>query len=79
MKCETVTIETEAGPVIINKSDFDEDKHKLAKVEKAEQDELKEGSKPWLKAQLDAAGIEYESSASKGDLEEMYMALSEVE
>ena len=29
MKCETVTIATENGPVVINKSDFDQNKHKL--------------------------------------------------
>lgn len=31
--CETVTIESPNGPVVINKSDFDEKKHKLAKNE----------------------------------------------
>jgi len=31
MKLETVEIETEAGPVVINKSDFDEKTHKLYK------------------------------------------------
>lgn len=30
MKVETVEIQTENGPVRINKSDFDEKKHKLA-------------------------------------------------
>jgi len=33
-KCEVVTIETKNGPCDINKSDFDEKKHKLF-VEKA--------------------------------------------
>jgi hypothetical protein len=32
--CEVVTIETENGPVDINKSDFDKAKHKLYKKEK---------------------------------------------
>ncbi len=31
MKCETVTISTDAGPVVINKCDFDQAKHKLHK------------------------------------------------
>ncbi len=30
--CETVTIDTENGPVIINKSDFNEKDHKLHKA-----------------------------------------------
>jgi len=31
MKLETVLIETDSGAVVINKSDFDEKKHKLFK------------------------------------------------
>lgn len=31
---ETVTIDTEHGPVIINKADFDEKKHTLAGTQK---------------------------------------------
>lgn len=31
MHCETVAIKTEAGIININKSDFDKDKHALAK------------------------------------------------
>jgi len=29
MKLNTVTIKTDAGPVVINESDFDKSKHKL--------------------------------------------------
>jgi hypothetical protein len=39
--CETVTIQTDKGPVVINKSDFDEKKHKLAKAAKHEEPALK--------------------------------------
>ena len=31
---ETVTIQTENGPVVINKEDYDQSKHKLAGEEK---------------------------------------------
>jgi hypothetical protein len=34
MKVETVVIETKSGPVIINKSDFDEKKHIMAGAKK---------------------------------------------
>lgn len=34
-RVETVVIESDNGPVVINKSDFDEKKHALFKKEKA--------------------------------------------
>lgn len=40
-------------------------------------EELKEGTMPWLKKQLDDAGVEYKSNASKGDLEDLYMGIAE--
>lgn len=69
--CETVVIETEAGHVVINKSDYDEKIHKLAAGESGDEG-MKEGSKPWLKAQLDAMGVEYPEGISKGELKELY-------
>lgn len=44
MKCSTVIIETESGPVVINKSDFDTNKHKLA-GDKTEQFKKKKSKK----------------------------------
>tara|TARA_R110000851_G_scaffold182202_1_gene331306 strand:- start:434 stop:568 length:135 start_codon:yes stop_codon:yes gene_type:complete len=38
MKLETVTIETKAGPVVINKSDFDKSKHNLHKEKPAKKE-----------------------------------------
>lgn len=45
--------------------------------EPEQSEDLKEGTMPWLKEQLDKAGIEYKSNASKGDLEELYMTIGE--
>lgn len=39
--CETVVIETENGPVVINKSDFDPKSHKLA----GQKDDVKSSKK----------------------------------
>lgn len=66
--CETVTIETENGPVIINKSDFDESIHTLAT-------ELKEGSKEWLVKQLESAGFGVDPASTKAQLQAMFDGL----
>jgi hypothetical protein len=39
---ETVIIETENGPVLINKSDFDDSKHKLFGQKEAEPEKAEE-------------------------------------
>ena len=41
MKCPIVVIETKSGPVEINKSDFDEKKHKLYREKPAKKDKKK--------------------------------------
>lgn len=70
--CETVTIETENGPVDINKSDYDENIHNLAGESKAE---LKEGSKPWLIEQLKAADVDFDGSLNKAELKALFDGL----
>jgi len=68
-RVETVEIVGEdGGKLIINKSDFDKEKHKEFK-------EVKKGSKDWLKSELDNAGIEYDSASTKADLEEIFAGL----
>ena len=37
-----------------------------------EETDPKEGSKPWLGAQLDAAGVEFDKTASKADLQKLF-------
>lgn len=39
-------------------------------------DELKEGSVPWLKNALDAAKVEYKAKASKADLQKLLNEVS---
>jgi hypothetical protein len=46
MKLETVKIVTENGPVIINKSDFDEEKHELYVEPKAKKVEEPKAEEP---------------------------------
>jgi len=67
MKCSTVVIETENGPVVINESDFDEDQHKLF----VESNEPKEGTVSWLKSELESLEVEIPEGAKKAELQEL--------
>ena len=72
--CETVTIETEAGPVLINESDYDKKVHTLY-VEKPAADVVKA---PTKKADLHAAltelNVAFEESDTNAVLTEKWNA-----
>jgi len=63
MICETIKIKNLDGFIIINESDFDDEKHELF-FEK----ELKEGSVEWLKSELKSLGVEFPECAKKTEL-----------
>jgi hypothetical protein len=69
--CPVVTIETENGPVEINKSDFDPEMHELFGVGKADK-EPKEGTVDWYKSQLDELGVDWSEASLKDDYIALY-------
>jgi hypothetical protein len=69
--CPVVTIETENGPVEINKSDFDSEKHELFGQVKKDK-EPKEGTVDWYKDQLDDLNIDHSEISIKADYIVLY-------
>jgi len=70
MRCETVTIETENGPVVINESDFDGSVHELFKADESNQGS-NHGTKAWLQEQLKEVGIVYNTGDNKAELQSL--------
>lgn len=48
--CKTVLIESEVGPIAINESDYDKEKHKLVKPKKETKKQTKKEEKPEVKS-----------------------------
>ena len=72
--CETVTIETEAGPVVINKSDFKKGKHTLVTDKPAAP---KAPTLPEIKTELKRLGVEFDAKAKKPALEALLAKVNE--
>ncbi len=73
-QCPTVTIKSdnEYGCIVINKSDFDKEKHVLFEAEKPlDSNDDGKVTKAELQAALDAKGIKHKPAMSKAELQAM--------
>jgi len=71
----TVRVKSDNGYTVINKSDYDKEKHILVDAEEPalteSQEPAKNMTKNQMKAYLDDVGLEYASNASKADLQDL--------